>query len=83
LHPESGVLESSVKPSLGKPGQACLPMLGLTEDSRTTDFRLGLLVLIAFDIGLSIKRRPNGTTILILRFMLFFLKYFAQYNIYC
>jgi len=25
-----------------KPGQACLPKLGLTKDSRTTDFRLGL-----------------------------------------
>jgi len=31
------VLESSVKPSLGKPWQAGLPRLGLTEDSRTTD----------------------------------------------
>jgi len=43
-YPDSVVLESSVKPSLG-----CMigsPRLGLTEDSRTTDFRLGLLVVI-------------------------------------
>jgi len=32
---ESVLLESSIKPSLGKPA-------GLTEDSRTTDFQLGI-----------------------------------------
>jgi len=42
-YPESVVLESSAKPSLGK---KCLPRLGLTDDSRTTEFPLGLLVLI-------------------------------------
>jgi len=39
-YPKSVVLDSFVKPSLDKPAcPACLPRLGLTEDSRTTHFR--------------------------------------------
>ena len=43
MHPESVVLDSSDKSSLMA---AETGGLGLTEDSRTTDFRLGLLVLV-------------------------------------
>ena len=41
---KSVVLESSTKPGLSN--QTDSPRLGLAEDSRNTDFRLGLLVLI-------------------------------------
>jgi len=51
LHPESVALESCQT----KHGQAGLPKLGLTENSRTTDFGLGLFVLILIRIMSSIQ----------------------------